>query len=232
MDFLPRDQKQGEHVRDLPTATKLHGSGVKFKGIEGGSSGVKFKKGIEGGSSGFKFKKGIEGGSSRKISCELVPRAIPIPYFKACELRIPCLEIDDWSECLYRNMMAFELCHYPTETHICNFMLLMNFLINTEKDVDLLVDQKIICSRMGDNATVATMFNNLGLQITPSPSVYHDIYEKLKAHYNGRWNRTMANLKTIYFGDIWKSTATGAAIILLVLTVVQTIFSIVTFVAN
>ncbi|TXG49573.1 hypothetical protein EZV62_025448 [Acer yangbiense] len=193
MDFLQQDQKQGEYVRDLPTATKLHGSGVKFK------------------------KQEIEGGSSLKITCEYVPRAIripyfkscqlPIPYFKACELRIPCIKIDDWSECLYRNLMALELCLYPSETHICNFILLMDFLINTEKDVDLFVKEGIIFSLLVDNATVTKMFNNLGLQIIPSPSVYHDICKKLKEHYDShrcvrRWNDGMATLKTVYFGGI------------------------------
>ncbi|KAK1560643.1 hypothetical protein Q3G72_029173 [Acer saccharum] len=57
-------KNQRENIRDLPTATKLHGSGVKFIRIEGGSSGVKSKEGIEGGSSGVKSKEGIEGGSS------------------------------------------------------------------------------------------------------------------------------------------------------------------------
>ncbi|KAK0582404.1 hypothetical protein LWI29_025268 [Acer saccharum] len=223
MDFPPQDQKQGEHVRDsptetkldhvrdLPTATKLHGSGVKFK-------------------------KGNEGGSSLEISCEYVPRAMRIPGFKGCEIRIPFIkelrlliprfEIDDKSECLYRNMMALELCHYPSKTHICNFIILMDFLINTEKDVDLFVEEGIIFSLLGDNAAVANMFNNLGLQITPSFSVYHNIGEKLKAHYARPWNRTMANLKTVYFGDIWKGTETVAAVILLVLTFIQAVCSI------
>ncbi|KAK2650779.1 hypothetical protein Ddye_018268 [Dipteronia dyeriana] len=264
-DFLPRDQKQGDdvrdsptardqkqgkHVRDLPTATKLHGSGVKFKV-------KKVKKLSESGSSSKLHGSGvqeIEGGSSLEISCDYV-RAMRIPGFKGCEipipfikelklkipgfkgceiripfiselqLQIPRLEIDDRSESLYRNMMALELCHYPSKTHICNFILLMDFLINTEKDVDLFVEQEIILGLLGDNAAVAKMFNNLGLQITPSFSVYRDIGEKLKAHYARPWNRTMATLKTVYFGDVWKGTATVAAFILLLLTGAQTIFS-------
>ncbi|KAK0580254.1 hypothetical protein LWI29_000024 [Acer saccharum] len=102
----------------------------------------------------------------------------------------------------------------------------MVFLINTEKDVDLLVDQGIILNFLGDNAAIAKMFNNLGLQITPSRSVYHSIGEKLKAHYDRRWNHTMANLSTVYFGNIWTGTATVGAVILLVLTFIQTTCSI------
>ncbi|KAK0582969.1 hypothetical protein LWI29_031710 [Acer saccharum] len=66
-DFCPRE-KQPAHIRDLPIATKLHGSGVKFK-------------------------KGIEGRSSLEISGEYVKRAIRIPYFKALsELQIPFIK--------------------------------------------------------------------------------------------------------------------------------------------
>ncbi|TXG62557.1 hypothetical protein EZV62_009551 [Acer yangbiense] len=181
-------KEQPAHIRDLPIATKLSGSGVNFK-------------------------KGIEGRSSLEISCEYAKRAIRIPCLKSCELRIPCIkklelqiprfEIDDRTECLYRNMMALELCHYPSATHICNFILLMDVLIDTEKDVDLLVDDGILFNCLGDNAAIVKMFNNLGLQITPSRSVYHNIGEKLKAHYARRWNHTMVTLKTVYFKDIW-----------------------------
>ncbi|TXG71976.1 hypothetical protein EZV62_000555 [Acer yangbiense] len=124
-NFCP-EEEPGE-MRDLPIATKLHRSGVKFK-------------------------MGIE--DSLEISFKDVKNAIRIPYLKSCELPIPWIkelelqisrfEVHDYTECLYRNMMALEQCHYPGETHICNFILVMDYLINTVEDVDLLVDEGII----------------------------------------------------------------------------------------
>ncbi|TXG71975.1 hypothetical protein EZV62_000554 [Acer yangbiense] len=204
-------EEPGE-IRDLPIATKLHRSGVKFK-------------------------MGSE--DSLEISCNDVKNAIRIPYLKSCELPIPWIKglelqiprfkIHDHTECLYRNMMALEQCHYPFEIHICNFIRLMDHLIDTVKDVDLLVDEGIIVNSLGDNAAIATMFNKLCLQIVHygNPSKSYNISKKLKEHYGNRWNHTMATFKTVYFSDIWKGTATVAAAILLVLTFIQTVFSIV-----
>ncbi|KAK2640005.1 hypothetical protein Ddye_027800 [Dipteronia dyeriana] len=142
------------------------------------------------------------------------------------KLQIPRIKIYDGTECLYRNMMALEQCHYPRETHICNFILVMDFLIDTVKDVDLLVDEGIIFNGLGDNAAIAKMFNNLCLQIDTNPSKSYNISKKLKEYYDNRWNHTVATFKTVYFSDIWTGTATVAAVILLVLTFIQTVFSI------
>ncbi|KAK0608272.1 hypothetical protein LWI29_028211 [Acer saccharum] len=114
----------------------------------------------------------------------------------------------------------------PGETHICNFILVMDYLINTVEDVDLLVDEGIIVNNLGDNAAIAKMLNNLFLQITSNRSDSYNISKKLKEHYDNRWNHTMATFKTVYFSDIWTGTATVAAVILLVLTLIQTVFSI------
>ncbi|TXG71974.1 hypothetical protein EZV62_000553 [Acer yangbiense] len=208
MNFCP--EKELGELRDLPIATKLHRSGVKFK-------------------------MGIE--DSLEISCQDVKNTIRIPYLKSCELPIPWIkglelqiprfEIFDETECLYRNMMALEQCHYPGKTHICNFILLMDYLIDTVKDVDLLVDEGIIFHNLGDNAAIAKMFNNFCLQILANPSNSYNISKKLKEHYDNPWNHTMATFRTVYFSDIWKGTATVAAAILLVLTFIQTVFSIV-----
>ncbi|KAK0607942.1 hypothetical protein LWI29_023075 [Acer saccharum] len=200
-----RPEKETGEMKDLPIApiaTKLHRSGVKFK-------------------------MGSEDQSSLKISCKDVKNAIRIPWIKELELQIPRFEVYDSTECLYRNMMALEQCHYPGETHICDFIGLMDFLIDTVEDVDLLVDEGIIVNMLGDNAAIAKMFNNLCLQINVNPSDSYNIRKKLKEHYDNPWNHTMATFKTVYFSDIWKGTATVAAVILLVLTFIQTVFSIV-----
>ncbi|KAL9428078.1 hypothetical protein AB3S75_030133 [Citrus x aurantiifolia] len=48
----------------------------------------------------------------------------------------------------------------------------------------------------------------------------------LKAHYDNPWNHAMATLKRVYFNNLWRSTGTVAAILLLVHTLVQAICSI------
>ncbi|XP_031248811.1 UPF0481 protein At3g47200-like, partial [Pistacia vera] len=144
---------------------------------------------------------------------------------------LPCavklrLEVRDETECLFRNIMALEQCYYSFDTRICNYVDMIDCLINTERDVDLLVGKGIISNHLGDNASVANMFNKLCSQICLSNSCYYNLCEELKAHYNNRWNKTKAKLRSVYFSNVWRGTATIAAIIILLLTILQTICSI------
>ncbi|KAL2346744.1 hypothetical protein Fmac_000744 [Flemingia macrophylla] len=54
-------------------------------------------------------------------------------------LRIPQLLVEDRTEILFRNMVALEQCHYYDESYITDYVQMMDFLINTSRDVDILV---------------------------------------------------------------------------------------------
>ncbi|KAJ4705219.1 hypothetical protein OWV82_022026 [Melia azedarach] len=189
-----------EHT-DLPaSALKLQESGVKFRHIkERDLLDIKFEK------------------KKRRI-----------PWLQVHdELQIPSITVDDDTERLIRNVMALEQCHYPLETHVCNYIALMDDLINTKEDVNLLVEAGIISNQVGDTARIAKMFNELGLQIALStPSCYSNIVRDMKTHYEDPWNRAMATLKRVYFTNMWRGTGTIAAIFLLILTSIQTVCSI------
>ncbi|XP_031285451.1 putative UPF0481 protein At3g02645 [Pistacia vera] len=181
-------EEYGPHLSGSPSAVKLNESGVKLKGIKGGCllNIVREKR---------NFK-------------------IPIPYFSGVELKIPHMEIEDGTETVTRNVMAFEQCHYPSNPHICNYIKFMDDLIDTEKDIDLLIEKGILLNSLGDNATIVRMFNRFGLNITLSKSCYSGIVKDLNEHYNNGWNHARATLKRVYFSNPWKGTGTIAAIIL------------------
>ena len=80
-------------------------------------------------------------------------------------LKVPTLIVDDATEVFFRNLMALEQCHYPSESYICNYIVLLDYLINTREDVELFVENKIIINWLGSNEAVATMVNNLGPEI-------------------------------------------------------------------
>lgn len=203
-NFDPKETPN-KHIRGLRSATKLRASGVKFKNPSDKNR------------------------SSIEVTCEYRKRPLnSFPFIKLnqLELEIPSIEVDDVMECLVRNVMVFEQLHYPWKTHVCNFILLLDFLIDTEDDVDLLAEKGILVNLIGESGTVANLFNRLGLQGTPGYSCYYNISEKLNAHYEDSWNHAKASLKDVYFNDYWKGLGTIAAVLLLVLTVVQTVCSI------
>lgn len=59
--------------------------------------------------------------------------------FKDGILKMPCFIAEDNTERVVRNLMAFEQCHYPGTAFVCNYIAFLDFLIDTEQDVDLLV---------------------------------------------------------------------------------------------
>nr|POE66892.1 upf0481 protein [Quercus suber] len=131
------------------------------------------------------------------------------------------IQKDNKTEDLFRNLMALEQCHYPNEAYICNYILLLDFLINSKDDVELLVEEGIIVNSLGSNKAVADMVNKLGHEIVEKNSYYYNVAEDLNKYYRNWWNKNMESLKTVYFRDIWRGTATVVGIIVLLVTVMN-----------
>ncbi|PKI75678.1 hypothetical protein CRG98_003938 [Punica granatum] len=144
-------------------------------------------------------------------------------------LRLPYMPIGSASEMIYRNLLAFEQCHYlPSERIFTDFFRLMDQLVNTPQDIDLLVENEIIRRTLGESSAAADVFNRIshGLQTCYDQNHFADIYRELKAYYDRPWNRWKATLKHKYFHNPWAIISVVAAAILLILTIIQTVFSI------
>lgn len=63
--------------------------------------------------------------------------------FKGGILKMPSFTAEDGTERILRNIMALEQCHYYYTAFVCNYMIFLDFLIDTEVDVDLLVKKGI-----------------------------------------------------------------------------------------
>ncbi|KAK7380547.1 hypothetical protein VNO78_33060 [Psophocarpus tetragonolobus] len=145
-------------------------------------------------------------------------------------LTMPCFKVYSSTEILLRNIVAFEQCHHPTLPYITEYIKILDFLINTGKDVNILVEKKTIVNLLGDEDALATMVNNLCSNVT-LPYVrpdYGSLCDQLNGFYENPRNKYKAIFIHDYFNTPWKIASTIAAIVLLVLTFIQTICSIVT----
>ncbi|KAL2323289.1 hypothetical protein Fmac_027668 [Flemingia macrophylla] len=148
--------------------------------------------------------------------------------FSGGVLEIPQLKVEYWTESFFRNMIALEQCHYPYESYITDYANLLDFLVNSGKDVDILIQKGIIVNRLGDPDRVADMFNGLLnniTQINGNPH-YHTMCGQLNAFHRNPWQKWKWNLRHDYFNTPWKTAATVTAILLLILTLVQSVFSV------
>nr|GMD40419.1 UPF0481 protein At3g47200-like [Ipomoea batatas] len=103
----------------------------------------------------------------------------------------------------------------------------MDDLINTEKDVNLLRLQDVFVNGLGDDKEVTRLFNNLskGVMHYTDDFYYKDVCTELNHHCQKPRNVLMAKLRHDYFNTPWAGISTFAAILLLTLTIAQTVLS-------
>ncbi|KAE9611228.1 hypothetical protein Lalb_Chr07g0195591 [Lupinus albus] len=156
---------------------------------------------------------------TRILSSFLCLSCIPcLNYFKA-RFRVPQLKVDHTTECVLRNLIAFEQCHYPEQPYICNYVSLIDSLIHTQVDVELLVEKEVIVHELGSDKEVATLVNGLCKHVMTNTTCYYELINELNKHYQNIWNRTMAALWLVYFRDPWRASSTVVGIAVLVFAV-------------
>ncbi|XP_022719924.1 UPF0481 protein At3g47200-like [Durio zibethinus] len=148
------------------------------------------------------------------------------------ELKIPTFHVDDNTERILRNLMAYEQSIPSSEpTYVCDYVTFMDNLINTGKDVQLLCNCGVIDNWLGDDEAVAQMLNKLRNNIYSSEDFYYaEIFGKVNEHCQRKWNKWKATLKRDYFNSPWSLISFLAAVILLLLTIIQTLFSVLSYV--
>lgn len=113
---------------------------------------------------------------------------------------------------LYPKCDGLEQCHYPHDTHFCNFIHLLDNLIDSKEDVELLVGKGILQNHVGDPKALAEMINKLMINIEVNESCFIDIVDEVEKHYKNTWNNTKASLRMVYFNNLWRGTSTIAAV--------------------
>ena len=143
--------------------------------------------------------------------------------FKNGILEIPFLTVTDMTERFYRNLLAFEHMH-GYSGYFNAYVMIMHFLVYTPKDADLLIQNGII--RLGDSEKLSIVFHSLFKDCLKGPDLlYPDLVKDIQAFCKSPWHGWKANLKQNYFNTPWASISVIAAVILLLLTVTQTVCS-------
>ncbi|GKV22545.1 hypothetical protein SLEP1_g32407 [Rubroshorea leprosula] len=166
---------------------------------------------------GIKFKKvKVEGGSLFDIK------------FANGKLYIPVVTIDDDAERLLRNIIACEQFDYSgSPQYLTEYRKVMDCLINTGKDVELLCRKRIIDNWLGTDEAVAELFNTLGkVMLSRRNFFYAKLFNDVNSHYYKPWHKRMASLRHNYFNTPWALISFIAAAFLLLLTLLQTTFTI------
>ncbi|XP_027335841.1 UPF0481 protein At3g47200-like [Abrus precatorius] len=203
--YLPKklssQQPYSEKESVLRTATKLNEAGISFENVHDRSLlDIKFEK-------------------KRFFSWFLCLGCLPCCKLFKARFQFPQLKVDHTTECVLRNLIAFEQCHYPEEPYICNYVFLVDSLIHTKDDAELMVEKEAIVHELGSDQELANLVNDLCKHVVTSSTCYHQIMEDVNQHYNNDWKWAMGTLRWVYFRDPWRSSSTIVGIAVLIFTV-------------
>ncbi|XP_062010864.1 UPF0481 protein At3g47200-like [Rosa rugosa] len=167
--------------------------------------------------SGIKFKT-VAGRSSLDIK------------FRNGVLKIPNILLDDLRADLFLNFVAFEQHRYflcPSR-HITSYAAFMSCLIRTPEDATFLRDKDIIDNYLGTDEEVANFFRTLGKDVTfdIDESYLCKLFKDVNKYQRNVLHVTWGEFKFKYFDSPWSFVSALAAVIVLLLTVLQTFYTV------
>ncbi|KAG2558061.1 UPF0481 protein At3g47200-like [Panicum virgatum] len=166
---------------------------------------------------GVHFKK-----SSAKSVCDI--------EFENGVLRMPLIRVYDETEKIYLNIMAFERLYMYAGNDVTDYLIFMDNMINSERDVALLRSKGLIKSGLGSDNDVVQLFNSLSKGAVMSPFCkLLDVQKKMNDHCRKPFNKWQATFKHTYLSNPWVFISLVAAVVLLVATLMQTIYTVVPF---
>ncbi|XP_057770125.1 UPF0481 protein At3g47200-like [Salvia miltiorrhiza] len=143
-------------------------------------------------------------------------------------LHVPQLLVHDGTKSLFLNLIAFEQRHLECTNDVTSYVIFMDNLIDSPADVSYLHYCGIIENWLGSDAEVADLFNRLCREVVfdINDSSLSRLSEKVNRYYDHRWNAWRASLTHKYFNNPWSIISFLAALVLLVLTLAQTFYTV------
>ncbi|XVF76262.1 hypothetical protein PTKIN_Ptkin13bG0252000 [Pterospermum kingtungense] len=148
--------------------------------------------------------------------------------FRHGVIEMPPITIDDFMGSFLLNCVTYEQCHGSRTRHFTDYATLMDCLVNSYKDVEYLCERNIFENFFGSEGEVARFINDMGKETAFDidncylAKLFSDVHQ----YYRNSWHVQWASFKHTYFETPWSFISALAALILLLLTIAQTFFTI------
>ncbi|KAL2470279.1 Plant protein of unknown function (DUF247) [Abeliophyllum distichum] len=146
------------------------------------------------------------------------------------ELQIPSLKIHGYTEILFRNLIALELCHRECSKTITSYFIFMASLIRTKKDAQILQKKRILIdSGYESEGKILNLMKKLQVEINVQDFYYGEICKLVNDHQYSRRQTWGRKLKHLYYKNEFGVVGLVLAIMLLVFLFTGIFFSVVAF---
>ncbi|KAL3838734.1 hypothetical protein ACJIZ3_023325 [Penstemon smallii] len=149
------------------------------------------------------------------------------PYACFGVLNLPILVVNHNTKSFLSNIIAYEMSpHSDTQIEVTSYVNFMKMLIDGPTDVKELREKEILFSSLSSDEQVVQVFKDLETFGADNENVFREFKEVFDRHCISKAETWMAELIYTYFRTPWTAIALFAAILLLVLTFVQTYFTL------
>ncbi|GFY83752.1 hypothetical protein Acr_03g0005260 [Actinidia rufa] len=196
---LPLDPHKGEAYSELmPSASNLDYAGVKFAAGTGQNL----------------FKVQFIEAQSCLWRC-----------FHRARFEIPTLYLYDSTELFLRNLIAFEQCCPGVSSNFTSYAFLMDTLVNSAKDVEVLQKAGILRNYLGADQEASDLFNNLCKEVVLGEFYFAETCKQATKYSECCWPAFVAHVRREYLATPWTFIAFCVAFIAFGMGVAQFILS-------
>ncbi|CAO2168825.1 unnamed protein product [Urochloa humidicola] len=150
-------------------------------------------------------------------------------------LEVPRLNIDGETWRLLRNLMALEQRNVETtRSHVTAYCVFVSQLACTARDVEFLARRGVVSHGLGNHGEVAALFSDLCKGVVfcaddPELNYLRGICQALENGVRCRRRRWVVWLRRTYFSNPWLVLGLVAAVLGLVCTMVQAVYSVLSY---
>ncbi|RWR91052.1 putative UPF0481 protein [Cinnamomum micranthum f. kanehirae] len=145
----------------------------------------------------------------------------------AATFNLPAIVINEKSEVVIRNLIAYEASIAPEMMALSRYIELMNGIIDTEEDVLLLREARIISNQLKSDMEVANLWNGMSKSVKSTEvPVLDDAIKSINAYYSSQLKVKAGRIMKNYVFGSWKFLVFLGANIFLLLTALQAFCSV------
>ena len=157
---------------------------------------------------------------SFKVKCNFYPGI----------LWLPPVTMDDSTEPKILNLVAYEMClDFDNDYGITSYISFLESLIDEPKDVIDLRKAGILRNLLGSDDEVAQVFNEIGTDLVPNPEIYSVVKRRIQDYYKNEWKTWISEVLHTHFSSPWTLTAFLVALLAILATGVQTVYSVLSY---
>ncbi|GLU00183.1 hypothetical protein SLE2022_175660 [Rubroshorea leprosula] len=138
-------------------------------------------------------------------------------------LKIPYLVITAWTETVFRNLIIFEQCRIGCTPCVTCYAVLLDCLVNTSDDVDLMCREGVLGNSINPEET-ANFFNSVRRNTLVDGFRYASLCKDVNIYCQRRWPRWQTFSIQNYFSRPWAIVSVVFPMIVLFFTIMQVFY--------